>query len=274
MSTRCVARRVITASLLLLLVAGLVEASAHKPGNRSNALVARRSADARKPSRKSMSQSKAGCAPCAESVSQKRTSRARGKNVRARGRPCHPKDYVDPKIARNYKSALRDLRRAGIQPKVTSVWRSSESQARLRRCSLSRRCRRANPGLYRALPPGKSMHEAGFAVDIAGVASGPRGAKKLTPQGRRIVGIMRKNGFKWRYGLSDPAHFEADPRKYGYLTPQQAIHKTQTTCQANLAQSRARKKSGSRVSAGASKTKLRAVPVAAKARKPTAKAGA
>jgi hypothetical protein len=51
---------------------------------------------------------------------------------------------------------------------------------------------------------------------------------------------MRKHGFKWRYGLADPAHFEADPRKHGYRTVQQAITQTRTTCQVNLAKSKAR----------------------------------
>jgi stress response protein YsnF len=83
------------------------------------------------------------------------------------------------------------------------------------------------------------LHEAGFAVDVSGIASGPRGKKRLTPKGRRIVGIMRKNGFKWRYGLADPAHFEADPRKHGYRTVQQAITRTRTTCQLNLAKNKA-----------------------------------
>lgn len=91
------------------------------------------------------------------------------------------------------------------------------------------------------------MHEAGFAVDIAGIAAGPRGDKRLTTQGRRIVNIMNKNGFKWRYGLSDPAHFEADPRKYGYRTPQQAITKTQTTCQIKLARTKNHKKPAGRI---------------------------
>ncbi|HEX5734283.1 MAG TPA: D-alanyl-D-alanine carboxypeptidase family protein [Blastocatellia bacterium] len=143
---------------------------------------------------------------------------------------CHPKGYVDPAIARNYNGAMRDLRRAGIEPKVTSTWRSSAHQARLHRCSNSRRCRRAHPGLYYALPAGVSLHEAGFAVDMSGVAIGPRGAKRLTPRGRRIIAIMRKHGFSWRYGLADPAHFEIDPRKYGYRSAQQAISRSQSQC--------------------------------------------
>lgn len=205
----------------------------------------------------------ASCSSCAAQVAAKSKTRSskRGK-VTARNLPCHPKNYVDPKIARNYKAALRDMKRAGITPKITSAWRSSDTQAQLRRCSLSTRCRGANPGLYRALPAGKSLHEAGFAVDIGGVATGPRGDKQLTPKGRRIVGIMRKNGFAWRYGLSDPAHFEANPKRYGYRSAEQAIARTQTTCQVRLARNKTHKKAAKTIAArraGASmRTQLRA----------------
>lgn len=190
------------------------------------------------------------CSPCAAEVARKSKRRAPAKRAKiAKNLPCHPKDYVDPRIARNYKAALRDMRRAGIKPRVTSVWRSSENQAQLHRCSLSTRCRRANPGLYRALPAGRSIHEAGFAVDMAGIASGPRGAKRLTPQGRRIVAIMKKNGFNWRYGLADPVHFEADPRKHGYRSVREAIARTQTTCQVKFAKNKLHKKPPNKVAA-------------------------
>jgi hypothetical protein len=180
------------------------------------------------------------CAPCAADLARNKKRQVIGKNIRAaKTLPCHPKNYIDPKIAGNYDAALKDMNRAGIKPQVTSAWRSKESQEQLYRCSMSARCRRANPGIYRALPPGESLHEAGFAVDMSGIAAGPRGGKRLTSKGRRIVGIMRKNGFKWRYGLADPAHFEADPRKHGYRTVKQAITKTRTTCQVNLAKNKA-----------------------------------
>jgi LAS superfamily LD-carboxypeptidase LdcB len=170
-----------------------------------------------------------GCSRCPVQVAAKNNSRA-AKKI-AKPAACHPKGYVDPAIARNYNAAMRDLRRAGLDPKVTSTFRSSADQARLHRCSHSRRCRRAHPGLYYALPPGESLHEAGFAVDMSGVAIGPRGAKRLTPRGRRMIAIMRKHGFSWRYGLADPAHFEIDPRNYGYRSAQQAMRRNQTQCQ-------------------------------------------
>ena len=170
------------------------------------------------------------CSQCAESRNHGKTRKKLAKPV-----SCHPKGYVDPKVAKNYKKAIHDLRRAGIQPKVTSTWRSTGEQARLHSCSVSHNCRKRNPGLYYALPAGHSMHEAGFAVDISGIASGARGRKRLTPQGKRIVSVMRKNGFNWRYGLKDPAHFEADPTRHGYRTVKQAIHRNQTTCDLKLA---------------------------------------
>ncbi len=170
-----------------------------------------------------------GCSQCAVQVAARKNSRAARRSVKPAS--CYPKGYVDPAIARNYNGAMRDLRRAGIEPKVTSTWRSSAYQASLHRCSNSRRCRRAHPGLYHALPPGASLHEAGFAVDMSGVAIGPRGAKRLTPRGRRIIAIMRKHGFSWRYGLADPAHFEIDPRRHGYRSAQQAIKRSQSQCQ-------------------------------------------
>jgi D-alanyl-D-alanine carboxypeptidase len=188
-----------------------------KPALRSqSANVSRASADTR-------------CAPCANKSRSARDLRKRVKNI-----PCHPKDYVDPHIAANYKNAMQEMKRASIKPQITSVYRSSQEQARLNKCTSSTRCRRQHPGLYYALPPGQSAHEAGLAVDIAGVAAGPRGAKRLTPKGRRIVAIMRKNGFKWRYGLSDPAHFEADPRQHGYRNLKQAIAHTHSTCRAGI----------------------------------------
>src|ERR1044072_6216211 len=166
------------------------------------------------------------CARCGSKTKAKLTS---FKDV-----PCHSKSYVNPRVSKKLRTAVRDMKRAGISPTVTSAWRSTDKQGALHHCSQNRRCRKANPGLYRALPPGKSLHEAGFAVDISGVAAGPRGAKRLTPRGRRIVGIMRKNGFQWPYGLKDPAHFEANPRRYGYRSAKQAISLSQNICDAKI----------------------------------------
>jgi hypothetical protein len=157
----------------------------------------------------------------------------------ARSSACHPRNYLDPGVRSKYHSAVRDLRRVGVRPKVTSMWRSTSHQASLHRCSKNRKCRLNHPGLYGAKAPGTSAHEAGFAVDIAGVAAGRRGAKRLTPQGRKIVRAMEKNGFAWKYGLKDPAHFEANPRRHGYKNLTQAIRHTQSRCSAGIGRRRA-----------------------------------
>ena len=233
-----------TATLLILaLVDSSVAGTRNKPTQgklpmviRSRASASTRSSTTKTPGARTAHK----CVPCAAEIARNTRGHSTGRNAKkAKSFPCHPKNYIDPKIAVNYNAALRDMHRAGIKPQVTSAWRSSENQEELYRCSMNARCRRANPGIYRALPPGKSLHEAGFAVDMSGIAAGTRGNKRLTPKGRRIVGIMRKNGFKWRYGLADPAHFEADPRKHGYRTVQQAITQTRTTCQLNLAKNKA-----------------------------------
>jgi LAS superfamily LD-carboxypeptidase LdcB len=186
----------------------------------------------------------------AKKVAIKKSAKSRQKTA------CHPKGYVDPKIARNYNRAMRELKQAGIKPTVTSAWRSSDHQASLHKCSRSKRCRRAHPGLYYAKPAGQSLHEAGFAVDISGVASGPRGNKRLTQRGRKIVSVMEKNGFDWRYGLADPAHFEADPRRHGYRSVKQAINRSQSQCTLRVAKKATPKKStGVRATAKATEPK-------------------
>lgn len=217
--------------------------------SKRNAGPARRTATTR-----SNSASRATCVACEGSKKYGQNGAKLAKKV-----PCHPQGYVDPKIAKNYQKAMRDLHRVGIKPQVTSVWRSSQEQALLHRCSQSRRCRANHPGLYYALPPGQSLHEAGFAVDISGVAAGPKGRKQVTTRGRHIISVMRKNGFKWRYGLKDPAHFEADPTRKGYRTVQQAIHKNQTTCTVKLA--RARRTAGRAQAVSASRKATTSKPI-------------
>jgi hypothetical protein len=117
------------------------------------------------------------------------------------------------------KAALREMRRRGIRPRVNSTFRSHTEQRTIYRCARNRRCR-VRRGIYGANPPGASMHEAGLAVDLGGVATRRR---RLTPKGRQMVRIMRRHGFVWRYGLKDPAHFELSPQRAGYRTRQAAI---------------------------------------------------
>jgi LAS superfamily LD-carboxypeptidase LdcB len=118
-------------------------------------------------------------------------------------------------------AAVRDMRKRGIRPRINSAFRSRAEQRAIYRCARTRRCR-ARRGIYGAKRPGTSMHEAGLAVDIGGVASGHR-RRRLTPRGRQVVRIMRRHGFKWRYGLKDPAHFELSPQLAGYRTEKAAI---------------------------------------------------
>ncbi|HZF39666.1 MAG TPA: M15 family metallopeptidase [Blastocatellia bacterium] len=133
-------------------------------------------------------------------------------------------------------AAVRDMRKRGIRPRINSAFRSRAEQRSLFRCARSRRCR-ARRGIYSARRPGTSMHEAGLAVDIGGVAAGHR--RRLTPRGRLMVRIMRRHGFQWRYGLKDPAHFELSPRLAGYRTEKAAIKAGQRRW---MARSRARRR--------------------------------
>jgi len=186
--------------------------------------------------RKQASTKRASCNQCAASAAtSKRTSRSRSSKARASSgdSACHPKGYVHPRIAGNLNSAVRELKRGGISPVITSAWRSSAKQASLHNCAKSSRCRMSR-GVYGAKPAGTSLHEAGFAVDIAGIATGPRGSRRMTPRGRRIVQVMRKHGFSWRYGLADPAHFEVSPTSYGFRSVKQAINTSQTRCSVTL----------------------------------------
>jgi LAS superfamily LD-carboxypeptidase LdcB len=133
-------------------------------------------------------------------------------------------------------AAMRDMRKRGIRPRINSAFRSRAEQGSIYRCARSRRCR-ARRGIYGAKRPGTSMHEAGLAVDIGGVATGHR-HRRLTPRGRLMVRIMRRHGFHWRYGLKDPAHFELSPRLAGYRTEKAAIKAGQRRW---VARSRARR---------------------------------
>jgi LAS superfamily LD-carboxypeptidase LdcB len=118
-------------------------------------------------------------------------------------------------------AAVREMRRRGIRPRINSAFRTRAEQGSLYRCARIHRCR-SRRGIYGARRPGTSMHEAGLAVDLGGVATGSR-RRRLTSKGRMMVRIMRRHGFNWRYGLKDPAHFELSPRLAGYRTEKAAI---------------------------------------------------
>jgi LAS superfamily LD-carboxypeptidase LdcB len=135
-------------------------------------------------------------------------------------------------------AALREMRRRGIRPRINSAFRSRAEQRSIYRCSRSRRCR-ARRGIYGAKLPGTSMHEAGLAVDIGGLTTRSGRRRRLTRKGRQVVRIMRRHGFRWRYGMKDPAHFELSPRLAGYRTEKAAIKAGQARW---IARSRARRR--------------------------------
>ncbi|HEY6401810.1 MAG TPA: M15 family metallopeptidase [Blastocatellia bacterium] len=141
-------------------------------------------------------------------------------------------------------AAVREMRRRGIRPRINSAFRTRGEQHSLYRCARNRRCR-ARRGVYGAKRPGTSMHEAGLAVDLGGVAAGHR-RRRLTPRGRLMVRIMRKHGFRWRYGLKDPAHFELSPRVAGYRTEKAAIKAGQRRWIARNRPNRARRRTARR----------------------------
>jgi len=143
--------------------------------------------------------------------------------ARARTRALSPPRVaaLHPQARVKLDAAMREMRRRGLRPSVNSTFRSYAEQRSIYRCARGRRCR-ARRGIYGARRPGTSLHEAGLAVDLGGVAAGRR-RRRLTPKGRQMVRIMRKHGFAWRYGLKDPAHFEVSSRRAGYRTEQAAI---------------------------------------------------
>ncbi|HWQ36588.1 MAG TPA: D-alanyl-D-alanine carboxypeptidase family protein [Blastocatellia bacterium] len=129
---------------------------------------------------------------------------------------------LDPVARKRLDAAMRDLRRQGLRPRLTTTFRSHSEQRGIYRCYHKRGCR-ARRGIYRAARPGTSMHEAGLAVDVAGVAAGGRRHRRMTRDGRKIVRIMQKHGFRWPHGMRDPVHFEISPRQAGYRTQRAAI---------------------------------------------------
>src|SRR5215510_2889859 len=94
-------------------------------------------------------------------------------------------EALDNDARARLNAAVRDMRRRGIRPRINSAFRSHAEQRSIYRCARSRRCR-ARRGIYGAKRPGTSMHEAGLAVDIGGVAAGHH-RRRLTPKGRQMV---------------------------------------------------------------------------------------
>ena len=135
-------------------------------------------------------------------------------------------DTLQPRARASFTAAVYDMRRQGIKPRVNSTFRSTAQQRSIYHCAHRASCRRRH-GIYGARRPGTSLHEAGLAVDLGGVASGGKHRRRLTPRGRQMVRIMRRHGFDWKYGLKDPAHFEISARRAGYRTEKAAIRSGQ-----------------------------------------------
>ncbi len=133
---------------------------------------------------------------------------------------------LNPKAKQKMKAALDDMREAGLCPMITSSYRSNAEQREIYHCAHRHQCK-VKRGIFSARKPGTSLHEAGLAVDFADVANGKKRHRQLTRDGQKMVKIMQRHGFKWRYGLKDPAHFELEPSAAGFRSEQAAIRVAQ-----------------------------------------------
>lgn len=100
-------------------------------------------------------------------------------------------------IADDWIETLRSLDPRFV---ITSGYRSEQEQQDL----WNRFQRGEGSGVFTPLPPGRSQHGRGFAIDIARLGRDARYDPVL-----RIVGaVWRARGFVWG-GEADPVHFEA-----------------------------------------------------------------
>ena len=106
---------------------------------------------------------------------------------------------LDPQFKAVADELIAFLRSLDPRFVITSGLRSFQDQAR-----LFARFQANEPGLYTVMPPGRSQHERGYAVDIARV-----GVSALNDPVLRAVGLAwRSLGGVWG-GEKDPVHFEA-----------------------------------------------------------------
>jgi LAS superfamily LD-carboxypeptidase LdcB len=103
------------------------------------------------------------------------------------------------------EALLAEMRRAAPGFVITSGFRTKADQER-----LFARFQAGLSGVYTVLPPGKSQHERGWAVDIARVGVDPKADALLAAFGAR----WRAAGGVWG-GAADPVHFEAPKRWTG-----------------------------------------------------------
>ncbi len=151
-------------------------------------------------------------------------------------------EVLNPVTRKKLEAAMRDLNRRGLAPTLTTTFRSNTEQKSIYSCYHRRNCR-LRRGIFNAARPGTSLHEAGLAVDVAGVASGKGRHRQLTRNGKKIVRVMQQHGFNWPHGLRDPVHFEIPPKQAGYRSERTAISVAQqrwrtqsraTSCQIKL----------------------------------------
>lgn len=135
-------------------------------------------------------------------------------------------EVLNPVTRQKLEAAMLDLRRRGLSPTLTTTFRSNTEQKSIYSCYHKRNCRMRR-GIFNAARPGTSLHEAGLAVDVAGVASGKGRHRHLTRNGKKIVRVMQQHGFNWPHGLRDPVHFEIPPKQAGYRSERTAINVAQ-----------------------------------------------
>jgi hypothetical protein len=105
---------------------------------------------------------------------------------------------LDPDFRTYADALLRVARRLDSRFLFTSTFRSRADQQRLYNRYLS------GDSPFPALPPGRSQHERGLAVDLARLGVDPADDELLAELGaawRRVGGV-------WG-GAADPVHFEA-----------------------------------------------------------------
>lgn len=127
--------------------------------------------------------------------------------VALRGSASAPPVVVDATVAPLLDAVLMEARARGIRVTVTSAFRTTGRQAAL----YANRASNPHP----VSPPGASLHEAGFAVDVARSAH-------AEAEWATLVDIFSRYGARWA-GPDDPVHFQWDPVALGFPSPHAAI---------------------------------------------------
>ncbi|MBX3267902.1 MAG: M15 family metallopeptidase, partial [Acidobacteria bacterium] len=124
--------------------------------------------------------------------------------------------YIHKSVEDDFQAALNEINKVvpeGIG--FTEMFRTFGYQKQLYDAWVDR----GKTGNQVAMP-GRSRHEGGFAFDVKGM--GEKG--KPTALAKLIIPIFEKYGFRWggRFKKPDPPHFEADFRRGGYKSSQEA----------------------------------------------------